>query len=51
VFLVSEIKAKPNEYAGQVRRSVDEECRLLDLLLLGGFAQRQQRDLRRSRLK
>jgi hypothetical protein len=50
VFLVAEIEAEPIECANQVRRSIDEKRRLLDLLLLAEFAQKQQRGLRRSRL-
>jgi hypothetical protein len=51
MFLVSEIEAESSECASEVRRTIDEECRVLDLLSLAKFARGQHSQLRRSRLK
>ena len=51
MFFVSEIEAEAIERTRQVDCSVNEERRLLDLLLLAEFAQEQHGELRRTRLK
>ena len=51
MFFVAEIEAEPVERTRQVRCTVDEKGRLLDLLLLAEFTQKQHGELRRSRLK
>jgi hypothetical protein len=51
VFLVAEIEAESIECASEVGRPIDQERRLLDLLVLLEFTKKQQRELRRTRLK
>jgi hypothetical protein len=51
VFLGSEIEAESVEGASEVGRTIDQERRLLDLLLLLELTENQQRELGRSRLK
>jgi hypothetical protein len=51
MFFVSALEAKSIERTRKVCRTVDENCRVLDLLLLAEFTQKQHGELRRTRLK
>jgi hypothetical protein len=51
MFFVSEIEAEAVEGASEVVPAIDQERRLLDLLLVLGLVKKQQRELGYSRLK